>query len=199
MPSLTLRLGWRPFAVVGVIACAGLVYWVFSSVISGGDSNHQIRNRLAGTPLKTAVSNDPVLVGAGDISSCAQDNDASTAKLLDGVVTGATGQVVVFTAGDNAYESGTDSEFQHCYNPTWGRFKDRTRPAPGNHEYKPGNADGYFNYFGAAAGDPAQGYYSYDLGTWHIVVLNTNDHCKEIACDSGPPQEEGLRSDLAAP
>jgi len=114
------------------------------------------------------------------------------------VVTGATGQVVVFTAGDNAYESGTDSEFQHCYNPTWGRFKDRTRPAPGNHEYKPGNADGYFNYFGAAAGDPAQGYYSYDLGTWHIVVLNTNDHCKEIACDNGSPQEEWLRANLAA-
>jgi len=198
MPSLTLRWGWIPFAVVGVIACAGLVYWVFSSVISSGGSNHQIRNRLAGTPLKTAVSNDPVLVGAGDISSCAQDNDASTAKLLDEVVTGATGELVVFTAGDNAYESGTSAEFEQCYDPTWGRYKDRTRPASGNHEYKSGNAEGYFNYFGAAAGDPTRGYYSYDLGTWHIVVLNTNDHCQQVACDKGSAQEEWLLSDLAA-
>src|SRR3989442_5681443 len=76
--------------------------------------------------------------------------------------------------------------------------RNRTRPAPGNHEYKSGDADGYLNYFGAAAGDPAQGYYSYDLGTWHIVVLNTNDHCKEIACDNGSRQEQWLRADLAA-
>src|SRR5207249_3815567 len=90
------------------------------------------------------------------------------------------------------YESGTDGEFEQCYDPTWGRFKDRTRPAPGNHEYKSGNADGYFKYFGAAAGDPARGYYSYDLGTWHIVVLNTNDHCQQVACDKGSAQEEWL-------
>ena len=149
MLSFRPKRGWGPLAVFAVIVCAGLVYFFFS-VISGGGSDHEIRHRLAGTLLKTAVTNDPVLVGAGDISSCAQDNDASTAKLLDGVVNGATGEVVVFTAGDNAYESGTDAEFQQCYDPTWGRYKDRTRPAPGNHEYQSGKADGYFKYFGEA-------------------------------------------------
>src|SRR5438876_4484703 len=98
MLSLRPKQGWGPLAVFVVIVGAGLVY-LFFSVISSGGSNHEIRHRLAGTPLRTAVTNDPVLVGAGDISSCAQDNDASTAKLLDGVVNGATGEVVVFTAG----------------------------------------------------------------------------------------------------
>src|SRR5438309_9131598 len=130
MFSLGPKQGWRPLAVFAVIVCAGLVYFFFS-VISSGGSNHEIRHRLAGTPLKTAVTNDPVLVGAGDISSCAQDNDASTAKLLDGVINGATSEVVVFTAGDDAYESGSDAEFEQCYDPTWGRYKDRARPARG--------------------------------------------------------------------
>src|SRR5437773_10033574 len=100
MLSLRPKQGWRPLAVFGVIVCAALVYFFFS-VISSGGSDHQIRHRLAGTPLKTAVTNDPVLVGAGDISSCAQDNDASTAKLLDGVVNVATGAAVLRTAADH--------------------------------------------------------------------------------------------------
>ena len=174
-----------------------IAYWTYNTAIEGGSSSHQAKARTLPTPNRPP-SNHPVLVGAGDISSCAQDNDAATAKLVNGVITSATGQVGVFTVGDNAYESGTDEEFEHCYGPTWGQFKDRTRPAPGNHEYKSGNAGGYFNYFGAAAGDPAQGYYSYDLGTWHIVVLNTNDHCRQVACDVGSPQEQWLRADLAA-
>ena len=79
-----------------------------------------------------------------------------------------------------------------------GRHKDRTRPALGNHEYKTGNANGYFQYFGASAGDPSKGYYSYDLGGWHIVVLNTNDHCNALSCDAASDEEKWLRSDLAA-
>src|SRR5205809_3493623 len=142
MLSFRPKRGWGPLAVFAVIVCAGLVYFFFS-VISSGGSDHQIRHRLTGTPLKTAVTNDPVLVGAGDISSCGQDNDASTAKLLDGAVKGATGEVVVFTAGDNAYESGTDAEFEHCYDPTWGRYKERTRPARGNDGYQSGKAHGH--------------------------------------------------------
>jgi hypothetical protein len=168
--------------VVGVLVCAALGYGAVSSAFQSGSSTHQAKARALATPNRPP-SNDPVLVGAGDISSCDQDNDAATAKLVSGVITSATGQAGVVTVGDNAYETGTEEEFQHCYGPTWGQFKDKTRPAPGNHEYKSGNADGYFNYFGAAAGDRDKGYYSYDLGTWHIVVLNTNDHCKETACD----------------
>jgi hypothetical protein len=140
------------------------------------------------TPTSTPVAGgDPVLVGAGDISSCSSTGDESTAKLIDNIAG------TVFTAGDNAYESGTASEFANCYNPTWGRFKARTKPAPGNHEYNTSGASGYYGYFGAAAGDPSKGYYSYNLGAWHIVVLNS-----EISTATGSAQEKWLRQDLAA-
>ncbi len=89
-------------------------------------------------------------------------------------------------------------EYEQCYDPTWGRHKGRTRPAAGNHEYATGNADGYFAYFGAAAGDQSRGYYSYDLGAWHIIVLNTSNHCRLILRDDGSAQVSWLRADLAA-
>ncbi len=134
---------------------------------------------------------DPVIVGAGDIASCSATADSATAKLLDGI----TGTVVAL--GDNAYPSGTAAQFRDCYAPTWGRHKARTRPAAGNHDYETAGAKGYFGYFGAAAGDPAKGYYSYDLGTWHIVVLNSN--CAAIGgCSATSPQGGWLRADLAA-
>ena len=104
----------------------------------------------------------------------------------------------MFTAGDNAYESGTLEEYEQCYGPTWGRHKDRTRPATGNHEYALGNADGHFQYFGEAAGNPGAGYYSFDLGTWHVIVLDTGDHCDIVDCAVGSAQEQWLREDLAA-
>jgi hypothetical protein len=95
------------------------------------------------------------------------------------------------------YESGTPEEFAQCYEPSWGRHKSRTRPAVGNHDYATAGAAGYFGYFGDAAGDPQKGYYSYELGSWHIVVLNTT--CSEVGgCRAGSPQEQWLRQDLAA-
>jgi len=103
----------------------------------------------------------------------------------------------VVTLGDNAYEAGTATEFTNCYNSTWGRHKARTRPAPGNHDYNTPGATGYYNYFGALAGDPTKGYYSYELGSWHIAVLNSN--CAKVGgCHAGSPQEQWLRKDLAA-
>ena len=137
----------------------------------------------ADVPLADA---DPVLVGAGDISSCSSTGDEATANLLDGIVG------TVFTAGDNAYDSGSASEYANCYGPAWGRFKAQTKPSPGNHEYYTPGAAGYFGYFGAAAGDPTKGYYSYDLGTWHIIMLNS-----EIDVRTGSLQEQWLRADLA--
>ena len=127
------------------------------------------------------------LVGAGDISSCAHHNDTSTAKLLDAI------PGTVFTTGDNAAPSGASTDYANCYDPTWGRQKARTRPAPGEAEYGTAGAAGYFGYFGVAAGDPSKGYYSYDLGTWHIVVLNSN-----IDMSAGSAQEQWLKADLAA-
>jgi hypothetical protein len=133
-----------------------------------------------------------VFVGAGDIASCGSSGDEATATVLDGIAG------TVFTLGDNAYSSGTVTEFTNCYQPSWGRHKARTRPSPGNHEYNTTNATGYYEYFGSAAGDPSKGYYSYDLGDWHIVVLNSNLMCSVVACGAGSVQEQWLRADLSA-
>lgn len=135
-----------------------------------------------------------ILVGAGDIAGCADLSGAeATTKLIDRI------PGTVFAAGDLAYQRGTYEEFQKCYDPTWGRFKARTRPAPGNHEYNGSNVNGYFRYWGKQAGEPGMGYYSYDLGAWHIVVLNTNCGVKELGgCGQGSPEESWLKQDLAA-
>src|SRR3712207_5822807 len=111
-----------------------------------------------------------VIVAAGDIADCRTEGDEATAKLVGGI-DGST----VLTLGDNAYPEGSAEDFEECYDPAWGRFKDRTKPIPGNHEYDTQGAAGYFDYFGKAAGDPEEGYYSYDLGRWHIIALNSKD------------------------
>jgi hypothetical protein len=134
------------------------------------------------------------LLAVGDISTCSNDHDEATAALAD------TLPGTVATLGDNVYQTGTATEFNTCYHPTWGRHKARTRPSVGNHEYEDtaGNAAGYFGYFGAAAGDPDKGYYSYDLGDWHVVVLNSSDNCVTVACGATSPQVQWLRADLDA-
>ncbi len=102
----------------------------------------------------------------------------------------------MFTLGDNVYPNGTAKQFLECYDPSWGRHKARTRPAPGNHDYRTQGAAGYFGYFGGAAGDPRTGYYAYDLGTWRVLVLNSN--CSQIGgCGPGSAQEKWLKQDLA--
>ncbi len=140
---------------------------------------------------ESVQASDPVLVGAGDIASCDDLAGAyATAKLIDKI------PGTVFAAGDLAYPNGSDQDFQNCYGPTWGRFKDRTRPAPGNHEYHSTGASGYVRYFGAVAGDPAKAYYSYDLGQWHIVSLNSE--CSAVGgCGLDSEQGKWLQHDLA--
>jgi 3',5'-cyclic AMP phosphodiesterase CpdA len=139
-----------------------------------------------------AAAAAPVLVGAGGIASSNTAGDEATAALIDRLP-----QATVFTAGDNAYERGTAAQFANCYGKSWGRFKARTRPAPGNHDYATAGGGPYYAYFGAAAGAPGQGWYSYDLGAWHVVVLNSN--CQGNGrCAKGSPQERWLRADLAA-
>jgi len=132
-----------------------------------------------------------VLVGAGDIADCRDLSGAeATAKLLDQI------PGTVMAVGDLAYPDGTKENFE-CYDRTWGRQKTRTRPAPGNHEFHSSAATPYFDYFGSLAGAPGDGYYSYDLGAWHIVVLNSE--CVDVGgCGPGSRQEKWLRSDLAA-
>jgi acid phosphatase type 7 len=128
-----------------------------------------------------------VIVGAGDIASCDGRQGEPTAKLLDAIAG------TVFTAGDHAYPKGTAREFIECYSLTWGRHRHRTRPAPGNHDYDSAQAAPYFSYFGANAGPPGRGYYTYNLGAWHIIALNSNIN----ASSWGARQEDWLRKDLA--
>jgi hypothetical protein len=132
----------------------------------------------------------PQLLAAGDIADCTPGAE-QTAAVLDQF------PGTVAALGDTAYEHGSDADFANCYDPTWGRHKQRTRPTVGSHEYDTPGAAGYWNYFGAAAGEPGKGWYSYDLGAWHIVVLNSS--CAEVGgCFEGSPQVEWLREDLAA-
>jgi hypothetical protein len=98
--------------------------------------------------------------------------------------------------GDEQYDSGTSAEFAGAFEPSWGRFKPLIHPAVGNHEYLTSGASGYFDYFGGAAGDPTKGYYSFDLGDWHLIALNSN--CEYVSCAAGAPQEQWLRADLAS-
>jgi hypothetical protein len=127
--------------------------------------------------------------GNGTTTSCRQKY---TSDLLVG-----PGVTAVLTLGDNQYESGTLSQFQNSYDLSWGRVKSMTHPAVGNHEYGTAGAAGYFDYFGPAAGDRTKGYYSFDIGSWHLIALNSN--CAQVSgCGAGSPQERWLRSDLAA-
>src|SRR5918992_3928460 len=130
------------------------------------------------------------LYAAGDIAGCAWTTDEQTGDLLEA----RTGPIAAL--GDTVYNDGTPAEYVGCYEPAWGLVKARTRPAVGNHEYRTPGATGYYGYFGAAAGDPSQGYYSYDVGTWHVVVLNSN--CTFVSCAAGSAQDEWLRAELAA-
>ena len=140
------------------------------------------------TPTGLITTTPPqIAVGAGDIADCNKPNDEATANIVDNVA----GTVIVM--GDNVYENGTTTEYQNCYNPSWGRFKARTKPSAGNHEYNTPGATGYYQYFGAAAGDPTKGYYTYELGGWHVIVLNSN-----ISMKVGSAQYNWLTNDLAA-
>jgi hypothetical protein len=151
--------------------------------------------RVAGVKIAAAgdIACDPAdrsfNAGRGSGFECRQ---LATSDVLVGA-----GYAAVLALGDLQYESGTIAAFAASYDLSWGRVKSITRPAPGNHDYGTARAAGYFDYFGAAAGDPGRGYYSYDLGDWHLVALNSN--CWAVnGCGRGSPQERWLRADLAA-
>ena len=138
------------------------------------------------------VPEPAVLVGAGDIARCFVEGDEITAALLDNI------PGTVMALGDNAYEidespSRVLSAFADCYESSWGRHKARTRPVPGNHEYLADGAPQYYAYFGDLAGPAGRGYYSYDLGAWHVIALNSN-------INAGPDSDQldWLRADLSA-
>jgi hypothetical protein len=177
--------GWRSFDVSSLVRQAGVVELALVAP-RGAVSVASRETRSKPTLL---VNTAPVLLAAGDIASCDSNGDEATAALLRGV------PATIAAIGDLAYESGTPAEFANCYGPSWGRFRSSTHPALGNREYLTAGAAGYFGYWGASAGTVGAGYYSYDLGSWHIVVLNSN--CAFVACSAGSLQETWLRADLA--
>jgi acid phosphatase type 7 len=139
-------------------------------------------------PSVPPSSGPQIFAGAGDIAMC-DVNSLATAALLDRI-----GGSFVFTLGDNAYFHGSRAEFRDCYDTTWGRHKGKTFPVPGNHEYESPGAAPYYEYFGELASGPlGDGYYSFEVGDWHVVALNSN-----VAVGPTSAQAAWLRSDLAS-
>jgi hypothetical protein len=149
--------------------------------------------------------NDPVIVAAGDIACNPNDSDFNdgagknnrchqmhTSDLIIETID----PTAVLTLGDNQYENGEYENFLASYDPSWGRMKSITYPSPGNHDYRDPGAQAYFDYFGAVAGDPAKGYYSFTLGSWRILSLNSN--CNDVGCDSSSAQVQWLEDELAS-
>jgi calcineurin-like phosphoesterase family protein len=179
-----------------VAACILIVALVLTVVVDEAS----VRTPTPHTPVTGAR-----IAAAGDIAC-----DPGSRRFGNGLGTGfdcrqrATsdllvggGYEAVLALGDIQYEVGAVDAFEASYDASWGRVKSVTRPVPGNHEYHTAGAAGYFEYFGAGAGDPTKGYYSYELGNWHVVALNSN--CEAIGgCDAGSAQERWLRADLAA-
>jgi hypothetical protein len=184
---------------------------VYNRVLTAAEISQRYRTALNLQP----PANDPVIAAVGDIACSPFSPDFNgglgtptncrqkyTSDLLIG-----TDLAAVLLLGDLQYECGGATSFAQSYHPSWGRLNAIARPVPGNHEYQTtgssdcdttGTARPYFDYFGAAAGDPTRGFYSYDVGTWHVVALNTNNGCVKIACGAGSTQEQWLRAELAS-
>ncbi len=170
--------------LVVLLLLDGGILWVSSAPSSASQSGGNAKSETADQVA--------VLVGAGDIAGCQNPQGAlETAKLIEKI------PGTVFALGDLAYDAVTLGQFQNCYGRAWGKFKARTRPALGNHEYRDRSAAPYYQYWAGQAGPAGKGYYSYELGAWHVVVLNTN--CEAVGlggCGADSPQEIWLRQDL---
>jgi acid phosphatase type 7 len=144
------------------------------------------------------------MIGAGDIAVCGTSGDEATGKIVDSVLAADSAIKVhseVFTLGDNAYPSGSggvDNDFPRCFSPSWGstRIMNVIHPAPGNHDYDSGSGAPYFTYFGNRAGPPGKGYYSYDVGDWHVISLNSELYFEAGDSAQARTQEDWLRRDL---
>jgi hypothetical protein len=142
-------------------------------------------------PLPSFPPGAIVLLAVGDIGTCDDTNDDSVEQLAAQL----PGAIALL--GDIVYPDGGIGDYRKCFNPAWGPLRERIHPAQGNHDFESADVSGYYDYFGATAGQPHEGWYSYDLGTWHLVVLNSD--CASIGgCGKGSPQLVWLEADLAA-
>ena len=156
----------------------------------------------------SVASADPVVMAAGDIACAAAGistpgtcSQAYTANLLTTQRNSAEGLAAVLTLGDNQYENGGLSDYRNYFGATWGQVSGILHPALGNHEYQTSGAAGYFDYFselGVATGNRGEGWYSFDIGRWHLVALNSSNACKPVSCAKGSPQELWLKHDLTS-
>lgn len=152
-----------------------------------------------------ALPGATAVIAVGDIGVCGASGDEATATIVDSllIVDSVAGvQRAVITIGDNAYRSGgvgPMKAFTRCFAPSWGtpRIMSVIRPSPGNHDYDSGTGTPYFDYFGARAGPPGKGYYSFDLGDWHLVSLNSELYFGRGSPAEAKEQEDWLRRDLS--
>ena len=185
-PTFANKLRLVPSTHFGLALAAKHIKLYLPVVVQAGKSNSPASTA---TPTRTpAPGSDPVILLTGDSRSGCDAGGTAVAKLLD---TLPTSWPLLFN-GD-ATNSGAYSEFTNCYNTTYGRHKAQIKPVPGNHEYDTAGGSGYFRYYGSQAGVSGKGYYSFDVGAWHIVALNT-----EISHTAGSAEELWLKSDLAA-
>ena len=188
-PVQTLSAAHQSSNLVSVAASANLTAGTYTAQAEQATFAGLVGRSAPVTFHAQAPSGDiATIAAAGDIADCGGTDDEATANLLDSI------SGTVMTLGDNAYQNGTASNYA-CYNSSWGRHKARTRPIPGDHDYGVPDAGGYFDYFGAAAGPRPSGFYSYDLGAWHIVALNTGCYVQMRTCNAAT--DEWLENDLA--
>lgn len=138
----------------------------------------------ASAPIDTVIA-------VGDIGVCGKHDDELTARLVQQL----PGPILAL--GDLAYAAGTEAEFERCFDPAWGGLRGRIHPVPGNHEYQTAGAGPYYEYFGGSAGTAGLGWYSFDIGEWHIIALNSNCETRTNFCSDDSPQGDWLESDLA--
>jgi hypothetical protein len=183
MPYMLLIVATVQWMLFGLCALVLTPLWVSAKVLDSADPIIVAVGDIACPSSDTGRKREPRLV-----EDCRQMETSDLALQIDGLA-------AVLTLGDNQYPTGAIQEFQQSYDRSWGRLKSITHPSIGNHE---GLGEGYYTYFGAAAGPPDRGYYSFDIGEWHVVALNSNTECRIVACDPSSAQLAWLREDLAA-
>ncbi len=189
----------RTSKVIGFVLIFLLIGIIVTTVRSSQNTSRPLIN------IKVEQTDDPLVVAAGDIA-CDPKSPSFNTTLGDATnchmnqtakITTKINPDSVFLLGDNQYEKGEYGNYMASFDPTWGVFKGLVRPVPGNHEYYTPGASGYFQYFGASAHQDTSGYYSFDLGKWHIIALNSN--CAMVGgCNEGSPQYKWLVEDLTA-
>ncbi len=181
---------WILAAAVAVLLGILVVGWLRSPAASPTPSPQATPPSAASsaTPSASLAPGADVLLAVGDTANCDNTHDDKVAALAASL----PGEIAL--VGDLAYDSGSAAEYTNCFDPIWGPVRDRLRPAPGNHDYRTSGASAYYAEF-PNAGTPGMGWYAYDIGSWRILVLNSN--CDDVDCGQGSAQLAWLRTELA--